>query len=133
MGRRRDTAITDSSANPLKTRPPATRLRALDGDGSPEARRFSPLSAPEREAVEAFCTEATRWAHRQARRTYSHLTDEMRRQGGDPAVRELKLGAPPGVDRRTLYASFAEELTHQLRQVHAGWCLNAAQAQWRQE
>ena len=54
-------------------------------------------------------------------------------QAIERAMRELRLGAPPAVDRATLYETFADELTEQLRQVHAGWCLNAAQGQWRQE
>lgn len=108
-------------------------MRALDGDGTPEARRFSPLNAPQRAAVEAFCNEAAGWARRQARRTYGHLNDETRQQAIDRAMREVRLGAPAAVDRRTLYEALADELTHQLRQVHAGWCLNAAQGQWRQE
>jgi hypothetical protein len=116
----------------MRTRPPAGRLRALDAD-APDARRFSPLNAPQRAAVEAFCTEAERWATRQARRTYGHLPTEMRRQAIDRAMRELRLGAPPALDRQTLYATLSDELTEQLRRVHAGWCLNAVQGQWRKE
>ena len=129
---RRGTAITDPSANPLKTRPPGSRPRALDGE-APEARRFSPLNAPQRAAVEAFCDEAMPWARRQARRTYGHLPDDMRQQAVDRAMRELRVGAHSAIDRRSLYAALAGELTEQLRAVHAGWCVNAAQAQWRKE
>jgi hypothetical protein len=126
-------AISDPSTNPLRTKPPTNRLRALEGEGLPEARRFSPLNAPQRAAVEAFCTEAAGWARRQAKRTYGHLPEDMRLQAIERAMRELRLGAPPALDRTTLYSALADELTEQLRRVHAGWCLNAAQAQWRQE
>jgi hypothetical protein len=125
-------AIPKASANPSTTRPTGARLRALDGE-SPEARRFSPLNAPQRAVVEAFCGESRPWARRQARRTYGHLSTEMREQAIDRAMAQLRMGAPTGFDRRTLYTELSEQLTVALRQVHAGWCLNEAQGLWRRE
>ncbi|MEA2296635.1 MAG: hypothetical protein QOE86_4274 [Solirubrobacteraceae bacterium] len=97
----------------------------------PARRRFSPLNAQQRATVDAFCTESRAWALRQAARTYRHLPEELREQAVDSAVRELRTGAPVSVDRRTLHAELALELTAALRRVHIGWCLNQSAAVFR--
>jgi hypothetical protein len=110
----------------------APRARGGGLDASAR-RRFSPLNAPQRAAVEAFCTESRAWALRQAKRTYRHLPDDLREQAVDAAMRELRTGAPLSVDRRTLHAELAYELTAALRRVHIGWCLNQSAAMFRSE
>ena len=48
-------------------------------------------------------------------------------------MRELRTGAPVAVDRRTLHAELAFELTAALRRVHIGWCLNQSAALFRED
>jgi hypothetical protein len=86
--------------------------------------RFSPLDAPQRAVVDAFCARARPWALNQAGRTYRHLPAELREQAVDEAMHALRTGAPAGVDRRTLRVALADELTAALRRIHVGWCLN---------
>ena len=125
IGRRRGTAIPDSLTAQLP------RLGAPVSE--PDGRLFSPLNAPQRAAVEAFCAESRPLALRQARRTYRHLPAELQEQAVDMALRALRTGAPVAVDRRTLHQELATELTRALRDVHAGWCLNQTESVWRTE
>jgi hypothetical protein len=106
------------------------RLRGTAFDAATQ-RRFSPLNAPQRAAVDAFCAESRPWALRQAARTYRHLPVELREQAVDAAMRELRTGAPVAVDRRTLHRELADELTTALREVHIGWCLNQSSTLFR--
>jgi hypothetical protein len=131
MGREGHAIIPDPAVNLMPHRHPAPR-RGVDTEPV-DARRFSPLNAPQRAAVEAFCSEARPWAARQAKRTYRHLPEGQLELAVDEAIRALRRGAPRSVDRRTLYAELSRELTDSLRRIHAGWCLNEAQGVWRRE
>lgn len=111
-----------------RPRPPRRLAAVPDLPG-----RFSPLTAQQRAALEGFCAEARPWALRQARRTYRHLPDEQRHHAVASALRQLTATTPPALDRRTLYAELSQHLTESLRQAHAGWCLDQAQATWRHE
>src|SRR3954453_16955289 len=118
----RGTPVKDHSADLMLPRTPAPR----------EPRRFSPLNAPQRAVVDAFCEQTRPWALRQAARPSRPPPEERREQAVDQALRERRTGAPVGVDRRTLHAELAEELTEALRRVHVGWCLNQAAPLWRE-
>jgi hypothetical protein len=95
--------------------------------------RFSPLTAPERQVVDAFCAEVRPWALRQAKRSYRHLPPHVREQAVDRAMQELRTSAPAAVDRRTLMHDLSESLTQSLRHLHVGWCLNESTARLRRD
>lgn len=124
------TAIHDQISPELDhSRPPrATRGRVRGGSAiPPEGRRFSPLTAPEREGVDIFLIEARPWAARQAKRTYRHLPTDLQDQAVDEAMMVIRAGAGHS-DRRHLYAELSEALDGSLRRVHVGWCLSQAPA-----
>ncbi len=105
MNGAKGTPVKDHSADLMLPRTPAPKRRGAPADGEP--RRFSPLNAPQRAVVDAFCDQSRPWALRQAGRTYRHLPQELREQAVDQAMRELRTGAPAAVDRRTLHAELA--------------------------
>ncbi len=122
-----DLPITADST-PTQT-PTLPRRQPVD----PEISRFSALTAPQREAVDAFLGENRPWALRQARRAYRHLPESLREQAVDRAFTELRTRAPRSLERRVLSAELAERLTEALRHVHVGWCLNESSALLRRE
>jgi hypothetical protein len=95
--------------------------------------RFSPLTAPQRDVVDAFCRDNRSWALRQARRSYRHLPDSLREQAVERAFTELRTRTPASLERRALAAELADRLTESLRHVHVGWCLNESSALLRRE
>jgi hypothetical protein len=95
--------------------------------------RFSPLTAPQREAIDAFCRDSRSWALRQARRSYRHLPESLREQAVERAFTELRTRTPASLERRALAAELADRLTESLRHVHVGWCLNESSALLRRE
>jgi hypothetical protein len=117
----------DSSITPSPTLP--RRGVPVDADLA----RFSPLTAPEREAIDSFCRDSRPWALRQARRAYRHLPDSLREQAVDRALTEMRTRTPTSVERRALAAELATRLTEALRHVHVGWCLNESSALLRRE
>jgi hypothetical protein len=95
--------------------------------------RFSALTAPDRELIDAFCRDSRPWALRQARRSYRHLPESLREQAVERAFTELRTRTPTSLERRALAAELAERLTESLRHVHVGWCLNESSALLRRE
>ncbi|MGI8621960.1 MAG: hypothetical protein ACR2NB_00425, partial [Solirubrobacteraceae bacterium] len=93
----------------------------------------SPLGAPQREAIDAFCAETRPWALRQARHSYRHLPAALREQAVDRALRELRTRTAQSIDRHTLTTDLAELVTESLRDVHVGWCLSEAGAVLRRD
>lgn len=116
------TERTPAPALPRRARPPGS------GPG-----RFSPLTAPERETIDAFCDEHRAWALRQARRSYRHLPETLREQAVERALTEMRTRAPQSLERRALAADLSDHLTDALRHVHVGWCLNESSALLRRE
>lgn len=122
------TAIRNQFSAEIDTRstPAAPPARGRGGAFiAPEGRRFSPLTARQREGVDIFLHEARPWALRQAKRTYRHLPAELQEQAIDDAMLVLRSGAGAS-DRRALYGELAETLDESLRRVHVGWCLSQA-------
>ncbi len=117
---------------PAPVLPPVTPPRR-GLPASARVSRFSPLNAPEREAIEAFCVEMVPWSLRQAKRSYRHLPDHLREQAVDRAMLELRARGPRSMDRRGLTAELARLLTGSLRHVHLGWCLNESSALLRRD
>ena len=117
----------DSSIVPAPALPP----RGMPVDAA--IGRFSPLTAPERQTVDAFCDEHRSWALRQARRSYRHLPEALREQAVERALTELRTRTPASFERRVLAAELADRLTESLRHVHVGWCLNESSALLRRE
>lgn len=119
-----------SADSPVSPAPTLPRRGMPIAAGLP---RFSPLTAPEREAIDAFCRDSRPWALRQARRTYQHLPESLREQAVDRAYTELRTRMPSSLERRALSTDLAERLTEALRHVHVGWCLNESSALLRRE
>jgi hypothetical protein len=119
------------AADRFLTQAPTLPRRGVPVDAS--LSRFSPLTAPEREAVDAFLDENRAWALRQARRSYRHLPESLREQAVQRAFTELRTRAPQSLERRALSAELATRLTEALRHVHVGWCLNESSALLRRE
>ncbi len=111
--------------------PVAPPRRGLPVDA--QVGRFSPLNAPEREAIEAFCVEMLPWSLRQAKRSYRHLPDHLRDQAVDRTMLELRARGAGSMDRRALTDELARLLTDSLRHVHVGWCLNESSALLRRD